>query len=185
MVEKRDEAGRQVERYSVDKKTKLKEGLHEAFYVSGAKAEESHYKNGILTGEQIFYFENGQVQERRTFGGEGNFSGPYKSYHNNGRLKSEGQYANGAMSGKWKFFYLSGNIREILHYKNNTEDGPFIEYFDGGKISAEGTYRNELEEGLLKIYNKEGELTKQMQCENGACRTVWKSNLHRDEEKKL
>ena len=185
VVENKDEAGRLVERYAIDKKTKLKEGLHEAFLASGSKSEESHYKNGVLRGEQTFYFENGQAQEVRNFDDVGSFSGPYKAYHENGHMKSEGQYVNGAMNGKWKFFYKSGNIKEILYFKNNVENGPFIEYHENGKISAEGTYQNELEHGLLKIYDDKGELTMQKQCENGVCRTVWKSDIAKDSVKKL
>lgn len=185
VVENKDEAGRLVERYTVNKQTKLKEGLHETFFISGSKYEESSYKNGILRGEQIFYFENGQIQEVRNFDHDGSFSGAYKSYHETGKLKSEGQYINGSMNGKWKFFFRTGNIKEIVHFRDNIENGPFIEYYENGKISAEGTYVNELEHGVLKKYDLAGELTTQMQCENGVCHTVWKVNMTKDSAKKL
>ncbi len=185
VVEHKDEAGRLIERYTVDKKTKLKDGLHEAFFSNGGKSEESYYKNGVLKGEQIFYYENGQIQEVRNFDKDGSFSGAYKSYHETGKLKSEGQYINGSMSGKWKFFYRTGNIKEIVHFRDNVENGPFIEYYENGKISAEGTYINELEHGALKKYNDKGELTSQMECENGVCHTVWKSDMMKDSAKKL
>jgi antitoxin component YwqK of YwqJK toxin-antitoxin module len=185
IVEQKDEAGRVIERYAIDKKTQLKDGLHETFYPTGSKSEASHYKAGVLTGEQIFYYQNGQIQEMRQFDANGSFSGPYKSYHESGQLKSEGQYVNGAMEGKWKFFYRTGNIKEIVHFRNNVENGPFIEYYENGKISAEGTYQNELEQGLLKIYNEKGELTVQKQCENGACRTIWRSDISKDTVKQL
>lgn len=185
VVENKDEAGRLIERYTVDKKSKLKDGLHETFFPSGSKSEESNYKNGVLRGEQIFYFENGQISESRNFDAGGAFSGPYKSYHETGKLKSEGQYTNGSMSGKWKFFYRSGNIKEIVHFRDGVENGPFIEYYENGKLSAEGTYANELEHGVLKKYNDKGELTSQMQCENGVCHTVWRSDMNKDSVKKL
>ena len=185
VVENKDEAGRLIERYSVDKKSKLKDGLHEAFFISGGKSEESYYKNGVLRGEQIFYYESGQIQEVRNFDNNGSFSGAYKSYHETGKLKSEGQYVNGSMNGKWKYFYRTGNIKEIVHFRDNVENGPFIEYYENGKISAEGTYVNELEHGVLKKYNDKGELTAQMQCENGVCHTVWKSDMNKDSVKKL
>ena len=185
VVENKDEAGRLIERYSVDEKTKLKDGLHETFLPSGKKSEESHYTNGIMRGEQIFYYENGQIQETRNLDANGSFSGAYKSYYENGRMKSEGQYLNGAMGGKWKFFYNTGNIKEIVLFENNTENGPFIEYYENGKIKAEGTYANEREHGLLKLYDEKGELSKQMQCDNGACFTTWRSEVVKDSAKKL
>ncbi len=186
VIENKNEAGLLVERFSIDPKTKLKEGLHNTFFTeNGGKCEESHYKAGILRGEQIFYYENGQVKERRNFDENGSFTGVFKSYHDNGHLKSEGQYENGAMDGKWKFFFKSGNIKEIIFYKNNVENGPFIEYHENGKIAAEGTYLNELENGVLKIYDDKGTLTMQKQCENGICRTTWKSSLAADSAKKL
>ncbi len=186
VVENKNEAGQLVERFTIDPKTKLKEGLHETFFTeNGGKCEESNYKAGVLRGEQIFYYENGQVRERRNFDENGSFTGVFKSYFENGHLKSEGQYENGAMDGKWKFFFNSGNIKEIIVYKNNTENGPFIEYHENGKIAAEGTYINELESGSLKIYDDKGNLTMQKQCENGICRTTWKSGLAVDSAKKL
>jgi antitoxin component YwqK of YwqJK toxin-antitoxin module len=185
VVEQKDEAGRLKERYTVNKQTKLKHGLHEAFFPTGSKSEESQYANGVIRGAQIFYYQNGQIQEVRNFDDNGSFSGGYKSYHENGHLKSEGQYINGAMNGKWKFFYRTGNIKEIVHFQDNVENGPFIEYFENGKISAEGTYANELEQGLLKIYNEKGELTMQKECQNGACHTVWRSDLAKDSAKKM
>ena len=184
VVENKNEAGQLVERFSIDPKTKLKEGLHETFFTeTGGKCEESNYKAGVLRGEQIFYYENGQVRERRNFDENGSFTGVFKSFHENGHLKSEGQYENGAMDGKWKFFFKSGNIKEIIFYKNNVENGPFIEYHENGKIAAEGTYINELENGLLKIYDDKGNLTMQKQCENGICRTTWNSSLSADSAK--
>ena len=186
VVENKNEVGILVERFTRDPKTKLKEGLHETFFTSnGGKSEESKYKRGVLYGEQMFYYENGQVMENRNFDNNGSFTGAFKSFHDNGHLKSEGQYENGAMIGKWKFFYKSGNIKEIIFYRDNVENGPFIEYYENGKISAEGTYANELEHGLLKIYDDKGNLTVQKQCENGVCRTVWKSDLAKDSAKKL
>jgi antitoxin component YwqK of YwqJK toxin-antitoxin module len=185
VVENKDESGRMIERYTVDKKTKLKEGLHEAFHTGGSKSEESNYKNGVLRGEQIFYYENGQIQETRNFDESGSFSGAYKSYHENGNLKSEGQYENGAMNGKWKFFFKTGSIKEIVFFRNNVENGPFVEYHENGKLRYEGTYLNEKEEGLLKVYNDKGELEKHMQCEGGVCRTVWRSDLAKDSIKKM
>ncbi len=186
VVENKNEAGQLVERFSIDPKTKLKEGMHETFFTeNGGKCEESNYKAGVLRGEQIFYYENGQVRERRNFDESGSFTGIFKSFYENGHLKSEGQYDNGAMNGKWKFFFKSGNIKEIIFYKNNVENGPFIEYHENGKIAAEGTYMNELENGLLKIYDDKGNLTMQKQCENGICRTTWKSSLAADTAKKL
>jgi antitoxin component YwqK of YwqJK toxin-antitoxin module len=186
VVETKNEAGKLVERYTIDPRTKLKDGLHETFFTTtGGKSEESTYKVGVLHGEQIFYYETGQVMERRIFDKDGNFSGSFKSYHENGHLKSEGQYENGSMVGKWKFFYRSGNVKEIIHYKNNVENGPFIEYYENGKVSAEGTYMDELEHGLLKMYDNKGNLTSQKQCENGVCHTVWKSPTASDSVKKM
>ena len=89
IVENKNEAGQLVERFTIDPKTKLKEGLHENFFTeTGGKCEQSNYKAGILRGEQIFYYENGQVKERRNFDENGSFTGVFKSYYDNGHLKS-------------------------------------------------------------------------------------------------
>ena len=68
VINNKNEAGQLVERFTIDPKTKLKEGLHETFFTTtGGKCEESIYKSGVLRGEQILYFENGQVMEKRNF----------------------------------------------------------------------------------------------------------------------
>ena len=186
VVDNKNEAGQLVERFTIDPKTKLKEGLHETFFAdTGGKCEESNYKAGILRGEQIFYFDNGQVKERRNFDENGSFTGIFKSYYENGHLNSEGQYENGSMDGKWKFFFKTGNIKDIIFYKNNVQNGPFIRYRENGKIASEGTFLNEVETGLLKLYDDKGNLTTQQQCENGNCLTTWKSSISADKAKKL
>lgn len=186
VVNNKNEAGQLVERFTIDPQTKLKEGLHETFFpTNGGKCEESNYKAGILRGEQILYYDNGQVMERRNFDENGSMTGVFKSYFENGHLKSEGQYDNGAMEGKWKFFFTNGNIKEIILYKNNVQNGPFTEYHQNGKISAQGTYVNEIVSGLLKIYDEKGNLTTQQECINGACQTTWKSSIAADSAKKL
>ncbi len=56
VIENKNEAGQLVERFTIDPKTKLKEGIHETFFTeNGGKCEESNYKAGVLRGEQIFY----------------------------------------------------------------------------------------------------------------------------------
>ena len=186
VVEKRNENSLLVERYTVNKSTKLKEGLHESFSPnSTGLLQISHYKAGVLCGEQIVYYDNGQIEDCRHFNESGALSGDFLSYYENGKLKSEGHYASGAMNGKWKFFYANGNVKQITYYRDNVQNGPFVEFYDNGKPAAEGTYENDLEHGLLKMYDETGELTEQRECDNGICRTVWRSDVSKDGSKKL
>jgi antitoxin component YwqK of YwqJK toxin-antitoxin module len=186
VVENKNEAGQLVERFTIDPKTKLKHGIHETFSTkNGGKCEESNYKAGVLRGEQILYYESGQVKERRNFDENGSMTGVFKSYLENGHLKSEGQYVNGAMEGKWQFFFKNGNLKEAIFYKNNVQNGPYMEYHENGKIAAEGTYLNEVDNGVLKIYDAQGNLSMQKQCINGVCQTTWKSTISMDRAKKL
>ncbi len=186
VIEKRNENGLLIERYTINKSTKLKEGFHEIFSAnSNALVQTSNYKAGVLDGDQIVYYETGQIEEKRHLDETGSLSGDFLSYFENGKMKSEGHYAYGAMNGKWKFFYSNGNVKQILYYRDNVENGPFVEFHETGKMAAEGTYENDLEHGLLKIYDKDGTLTEQRDCNNGVCRTIWRSDVSKDGSKKL
>ncbi|MBI1227678.1 MAG: hypothetical protein GC192_20760 [Bacteroidetes bacterium] len=172
-VEKKDENGKLLEKYTINKKTKKKEGEYFAFYPNGQKLEESFYLNDSLNGERKLYHENGQLESITTHA-NGMFEGKYQKFDENGKLLNEGQYVNNEMSGVWKKWFDTGELAEEVTFVANLENGPFKEYFKNGKIKTEGIYvEGDNEQGELKIYDEEGELEKKMYCEFGICAETW------------
>lgn len=172
-VESKDENGKLIELYQVNKTTKKKEGPYSAFYPSGQKLEESTYLNDSLIGERKLYYENGKLESITTHA-NGMFEGNYQKFNEQGALTNEGKYVNNEMAGIWKKWYDTGELMEEVLFQANLENGPFKEYHKNGKIKTEGTYLNgDNEQGELKIYDENGELVKRMYCEYGNCAEAW------------
>jgi antitoxin component YwqK of YwqJK toxin-antitoxin module len=172
-VEKKDENGVLLERYTRLKTNFAKEGLYESFYPSGKLYEQSTYHNDTLTGERKLFHENGNllIVEHHE---QGRFEGAYKVYYENGQLELEGMYVDNKMTGPWKRYYPSGQLMEIVEFSDNQENGPFIEYHENGNLKAEGAYLDgDHEHGLLKLYDENGQLERKMNCDRGICRTIW------------
>lgn len=172
-VEKKDDSGKVVERFTINKKTKKKEGEYTAFYPSGVKMEESFYINDSLNGERKLYHENGQLESITTHA-NGMFEGKYQKFDEQGKMLNEGQYVNNEMTGIWKKWYDTGELAEEVTFAANLENGPFKEFFKNGKLKTEGNYvEGDNEQGELKIYDETGELVSRKYCEYGICYDTW------------
>jgi hypothetical protein len=88
---------------------------------------ETYDNNGVLQGERLVYYDNGQLAEKATYVDgkieglsevyslkgvvlksfiyeNGELHGPSKSFNGKGELLSEGQYKRGKKTGIWKFY---------------------------------------------------------------------------------
>lgn len=173
-VEVRDEKNNIVlEHYTINKKTKKKEGAYTAFYPNGQKREESFFLNDSLHGEQKMYYENGQLESIANHA-NGMFIGKYQKFSEAGKLTNEGQYENNEMAGIWKKYDENGKVLEEVSFVANQENGPFKEYHPNGSVKTEGSYLNgPNENGELKIYDETGALVQRMFCEFGICAESW------------
>ncbi len=172
-VENKDGNDAVTERFTINKKSKMKEGNYFSFYPNGQKLEESVYINDSLQGERKLFFENGQVESISNHANS-MFVGKYQKFDENGKLTNEGQYANNEMSGNWKRWYDTGELQEEVSFEANMENGPFKEYHKNGKLKTEGVYLNgDNEQGELKIYDENGVLTQKMYCDYGVCSAFW------------
>lgn len=171
-----------LEKYSRDKTTYAKDGLYTKLDPQGKKLEEATFRNDTLHGPRILYNENGDTQIVELYQ-MGVFEGTYKAFYPNGQLELIGNYEYNSMYGEWKRYYETGELMEVVTFQDNEENGPFFEYYKNGNLEAEGFYRNgDKEHGLLKLYFEDGELKRTMNCENGVCHTIWKSDRLEEEE---
>ena len=67
--------------------------------------------------EVIYYYEDGNIQQKGTFNKKKQPHGKWVSYDNNGDKLSVGYYDAGKKIGKW-FFWTNEGLREV-DYKNN------------------------------------------------------------------
>jgi len=161
--------------FSVNKKTKLKEGLYKKLDKAGKLYEEAHFLAGKLHGERKLYSETGTVEIVETYESD-KFHGPTTYYFSDGSIKTIGQYENNQAVGLWKSYYANQQLKEEVNYENNLENGPFKEYYKNGNIKAKGSYKNgDNEHGLLSLFDEKGQLVKKMNCTLGTCNTTWKA----------
>jgi antitoxin component YwqK of YwqJK toxin-antitoxin module len=172
-VEKKDPAGRLLEKYTIDKKTGARQGMHQSFHPNGNLFRESNYVDGELHGITKSYYESGELESLETMQ-HGLFEGPYQRFYVDGRVANEGQYVNNEMSGLWKRYFETGELMEEVNFAKNEENGPFRLYHKNGKLSVAGTFLDgEYEHGDLQEFDENGTLNKKMRCHHGVCLTTW------------
>ncbi len=94
-----------------------------------------NYEAGKLNGEQLTYFQNGQLTEKNN-------------------------YINGKRNGKRFIYSETGVVMKEFLYENGVLHGP-VKYFDPeGKLLIEGNYKRDRKDGLWKYY-KDGKLSEQ------------------------
>ena len=95
-------------------------GTCNAFSVSGNLLEKRKFKNGVMSGEQIGYYESGAT---RYLGNKkkGEIHGSYIGYHENGNKQAEGRFKMGYYDGKWLFYDENGKLTETKTYLRGKE----------------------------------------------------------------
>ena len=167
---------------------KVKDNLVQDFYISGERqnkyyAEYVDINNTALEirdGEDIQYYENGQIHRVRTYNHgeyEGNFKqywpdgtirkdvnfvddqidGIWKEYFENGNIEKELTYVDGILNGEMRYYHESGSISSIQYRKNADYHGDFIWYYEDGEIELKQSYTNDyVIPGSRIQFNKDG-----------------------------
>jgi antitoxin component YwqK of YwqJK toxin-antitoxin module len=153
----------------------LATGKWQTFFPNGNLLEERLYENGKLNGVRLLYNESGGLEIEEHYVND-QFHGPYLAYFKNGEIRVKGQYINNEMVGEWSYYYENGSLKETVTFENNMENGPFEEFYPDGTVKAKGTYlEGDHEHGKLELFDSTGVLERIMECERGACRTIWKN----------
>ena len=108
-------------------------GKYEEFFENGNKKLEMYLKNGEQDSISILYFEDGKINEIRSYE-QGLMHGKWETYNSKGLKLAEAWYRNDKKDGIWRIWDESGILRYEMPYSN------------GQKI------------GTWKIYNEKGEL---------------------------
>lgn len=96
---------------------------------------ENYNDKGVLEGEKLVFYENGQTAEKST-------------------------YVNGEIDGISLWYSPNGNILKEFQYKNGLLHGISKYYDKDGKLLAEGAYKNDKKHGIWKYYEN-GQLTEE------------------------
>jgi len=102
----------------------------------GCLKESCEIQNRQRHGENILYFENGNIKKKQSWC-EGKLYGKYTEYYENKKIKQKGEFINGEKFGEWCDYSESNKIEEKRIYNG---DGcySYIIYDENGKIEEKG-----------------------------------------------
>lgn len=90
-------------------------GEYQSYYHDKSVRERCSYKNGIKHGEDVLYYENGEMAIYHLYL-DGKIHGEYKEYSQDGKLRVSCTYANGKKHGKYQRWNENGILIEDLIY---------------------------------------------------------------------
>ena len=192
-----------LEDKKIHRKITYKDGiikLYESFFENGQVEEINNYEDGMMSGLQIKYFKNGQLEET----GE-KIVGVWtvrEEYYKNGQLKdrteykplySDGELVQFIRDGLHTRHYSDGQLECSNNYKEGVTLGPWECYHENGQLSYRVNYveGEEVEEPYEDFYSngqvqnkfnidKDGNGTKERYFESGGLE--WKFNVRNNKK---
>ena len=152
------------EYYDEETGVTLKNGSYIVYDENKKVEKKEQYKNGELDGEcvdkdygytTIANYKNGIL------------NGAYVRYYENGNKKVEKNYINGKISGEVKEYYLEGGIQIVSNYKEDKLEGPYMGYYESGKIKEKNTFKNNNVDGEMIVYYENGKVKTKGKAVNG------------------
>ena len=140
-------------------KNNIAEGYYLVYYDSGEVKDSLFYVNGLQSGIQKRYYENGQLGAEAIYNAIGKKSGLYKSWHENGKLWNESRYnSNTKLHGQTTIYYDNGQLKKTLNFNNGIVEGELKQYYKNGVVFEESSYKSGKKNGYCKKYYENGQL---------------------------
>ncbi len=131
-------------------------------YENGRVKVRYNYKFGMLNGEQLLYYSNGNLKSREEVVDDVLKS--REAYFENGNLHEKSFYLGGSLEGILEEYYESGRLKEKSNYSRGKYHGESESYDESGSLVEKAIYNNgniaELEE-----YNSLGSIVKTIKVE--------------------
>ncbi len=98
-------------------------------YYSGKKKikEESYNEKGLLHGEQLTFYPNGKLYDKKHFV-NGKEEGSWEKFFDNGKKMLQTEFKQGKLDGKITRYHKNGTPELIGQYKNDKKEGTWIFY---------------------------------------------------------
>ncbi|MEI6949533.1 tetratricopeptide repeat protein [Paraflavisolibacter sp. H34] len=151
------------------------------YFPSGQLQGTDKWENGLETGEDILYSEEGIVTnrmywkagkrqgEKRTFFAIGTprkvenyvedlLEGPGTEFYSTGEKSEEATYKAGKLHGTLTAFYQNGRTQKVATYANGLLDGPYKTFHANGRPELEATYTGGKLSGEVRDYHPNGQL---------------------------
>lgn len=116
------------------------------------------YKNGVMDGERVTYYENGSRNSIMTVKNN-NKIGEEKKFYNFNQIYSTVTYDNnGIENGPATYYHLTGAVSHKFNLVNNKIEGEFEEFYSNKQLKSKYTYVAGKIEGVSLSYFKNGQL---------------------------
>lgn len=142
------------------------------FDTDGKLRSVENWKTGKKDGEQITYFGDGSVAERKLFV-QGVQNGVTQQFHPNGKLRYSANYVDGVEEGMVTYYFENGSKEIEGSMINGARDGGWTYYLEEGPIQiqvlyAQGEYvKVKKENGVFKEYYDDEQLKSEINYKNG------------------
>jgi len=125
-----------------------------AYYTKKGKLlSKGQLKDRKRTGIWEYYHSNSDAIMMRETYKDDILNGLKVTYFDNGNITDEVNYVNGSREGSYKLYSLKGIVLQDLNYVNDELHGPATYYNGKGEKIVEGQYKNGRKDGLWKYYN--------------------------------
>jgi hypothetical protein len=118
-----------------------RESMKTDYYPNGNVRSEVATVNNLKQGEELGYFETGEVAWIRWYRND-TLEGPAIHYYTNGKPDVEGFFKKGKQSGLVKLYYQSGRLKVMENYTNGIPNGLRESYYLNGKVKMSGYSRS-------------------------------------------
>jgi uncharacterized protein len=125
-------------------------GLWTEYHSSGQVKGKGNYTNAIRTGEWVFYFPNGKIEQKGKYDTRGRPEGLWQWYYDNGTLLREENYQNGRREGLLTEWSDSGKVMTKGEYIDGLKEGKWV--YEIQEYREEGSYKNDQKDGVWKSY---------------------------------
>jgi antitoxin component YwqK of YwqJK toxin-antitoxin module len=106
---------------------------------------------------KVVFSDTGLLKEKFQFR-SGILEGEAIAYYRNGNLRWKGHYKNGYCTGKWEYWNQSGNKVIEANYSNDTLTGPYCSWYSNGLMKERGQFSQNSRTGKWFIYNETGQV---------------------------
>lgn len=114
-----------------------------------------YYESQPYTGTYLTYYDNGTLKLESTYF-EGKKDGEFKLYFEDGSLNEIRSYQNNEMHGTWITFNRLGVKVAEASYKQGVKNGNWYVWNDDGNLKYELCYKDGEKTGVWKSYDEMG-----------------------------
>jgi antitoxin component YwqK of YwqJK toxin-antitoxin module len=119
----------------------------------------THGKQPFTGKCHIVYSDTALVKEEFTYR-KGLLHGEAIAWYKNGNMRRRGRYMNGQISGKWEFWDMQGHKSTEANFENDTLHGHYVTLYANGTVKEQGEFAHNQRVGKWMYYNEAGQCVK-------------------------